>query len=192
MMKRMTVLVVVGILAFAACTQSVRPPSGQGEPPPTISGPSGREIRAQIYAAVIRRLVTKDHTFGSGRSPFEYVYVVDGPIPEAGNVRTGLGPAPQHFGDALKQEVKDRLQDLPPLDFIADPDSVRLGKQGAGGVKNGGVILSLGPIEPAEDKVHVSTGLWCGGLCGQWLTYVLSQDQERWKITGTTGPYAIS
>jgi hypothetical protein len=141
---------------------------------------------------VIRRLVTKDHTFGRGPSPFEYIYVVDGPIPGAGNVRTGLRPAAEAFADALKQAVEDRLQDLPPLEFIADPDSVRLGRQGGGGVKNEGVIIRLGPIEPVQDNIHVSTGLWCGGTCGQWQAYVLSQDQDRWKITGTTGPYAIS
>jgi hypothetical protein len=118
--------------------------------------------------------------------------VVDGAIPEAAKVRTGLRPASEPFPGALKQEVEERLEDLPPLGFISDPDSVRLGKQGIGGVKNNGVLISLGPIEPVPEGIHVSTGLWCGGTCGQWLTYVLSQDQDRWMITGTTGPYAIS
>jgi hypothetical protein len=191
-MHRTPVLLVVGMLALTACGPAARPPSDQTPPAPTVSGSADTGNRAQIYAAVIRRLVTKDHTFGRGPSPFEYVYVVDGAIPGAGNVRTGLRPAPEPFADALKQAVEDRLQDLPRLEFITDPDSVRLGKQGVGGVKNDGVIISLSPIEPVQDEVHVSTGLWCGGLCGQWLTYVLSQDLERWKITGTTGPYAIS
>jgi hypothetical protein len=141
---------------------------------------------------VIRRLVTKDHTFGRAPSPFKYVYVIDGTIPGAGNVRTGLGPAAEPFAKALKQAIEDRLQDLLPLEFIADPDSVRIGKEGMGGVRNDGVIIRLSPIKPVQDEIHISTGLWCGGTCGQWLTYVLSQDQDRWKITGTTGPYAIS
>jgi hypothetical protein len=96
------------------------------------------------------------------------------------------------FANALKQAIEDRLLDLLPLEFIADPNSVRLGKEGIGGVRNDGVIIRLSPIKPVQDEIHISTGLWCGGTCGQWLTYVLSQDQERWKITGTIGPYAIS
>jgi hypothetical protein len=61
-----------------------------------------------------------------------------------------------------------------------------------GGVKNDGVIISLGPIERKKGRVHVATGLWCNSTCGQWLTYVLKQRDENWRITGTTGPYAIS
>jgi hypothetical protein len=192
MMQRTPELPLMMALVVTACDPAARPPSQTRRPSPAVSGPTATRTDAQIYATVIRRLVTKDHTFGGGRSPFEYVYVVDGPIPGAGNVRTGFGPAAEPFVDALKQAVEERLQDLPPLEFIADPDGVRLGKQGAGGVKNDGVIISLGLIERVQDKIHVSTGLWCGGTCGQWLTYVLSQDQDRWRITGTTGPYAIS
>ncbi len=138
------------------------------------------------------RLVTKDHTFGSALSPFKYVYVVDGPIRGAGQVRTGLRPAARPFPDAVKRAVEDRLDDLPPLEFIPDPDSVRLGKMRMGGVKNDGVIISLGPIKQVQEELQVPTGLWCGGTCGQWLTYVLSKHEEHWRITGTTGPYAIS
>jgi hypothetical protein len=38
---------------------------------------------------------------------------------------------------------------------------------GIGGVKNEGVIIILGPIKQAQEKIPVPTGLWCGGLCGQ-------------------------
>lgn len=186
------ILVLVVAVIFTACDPPARGPSGSAQPSPTASGRADERTTAQIYAAVIRRLVTKDHTFGGGPSPFEYVYVVDGPIPGAGNVRMGLRPSPQRFPEAVKRAIEGRLGDLPPLEFIADPDSVRLGRQGIGGVENDGVILSLGPIETVQAEVQVSTGLWCGGTCGQWLTYVLGQDGGRWGITGTTGPYAIS
>jgi hypothetical protein len=191
-MQGTPVLVIVVAVVLTACDPTGRQPLGVGQPSPTVSGRADERTRAQIYAAVIRQLVTRDHTFGRAPSPFKYVYVVDGPIPGAGNVRTGIGPSPQPFPDAVKQAIEDRLGDLPPLEFISDPDRVRLGKQGAGGVKNDGVIISLGPVEPEEDEIQVSTGLWCGGTCGQWLTYVLSEDEGRWRITGTTGPYAIS
>jgi hypothetical protein len=179
-------------MAISACDPAAQAPAPSGQPSPTAPGRAAARTQVQIYAAVIRRLVTKDHTFGRSASPFEYVYVVDGPLPGAGNVRTGLRPAPQPFSDAIKDAVEHRLGDLPPLEFVSDPDSVRLGREGISGVRNDGVIISLGPIETVQGETHVSTGLWCGGTCGQWLTYVLSEEDGRWKITGTTGPYAIS
>jgi hypothetical protein len=54
------------------------------------------------------------------------------------------------------------------------------------------VIITLGPIARRKGRVHVANGLWCGGVCGQWLTYVLREFEGQWSITGTTGPYAIS
>jgi hypothetical protein len=191
-MPRRLVLVTLGMLTLTSCGQAAVPQSGPTHSSPTPSGSADIPTQAQIYAAVIQRLVTKDHTFGTGPSPFEYVYVVDGPVREAGNPRTGLVGASEQFPDALKRQIVGRLRTLPPIEFISDPDSVRRGRQGLGGVKNNGVILTLGPIEPVPNEVHVSTGLWCGGLCGQWQTYVLSAEDDRWRITGTTGPYAIS
>jgi hypothetical protein len=76
--------------------------------------------------------------------------------------------------------------------FVVDGNDVRRGRQGMGGVKDNGVIISLGPIEPKKDRIHVFNSLWCGGLCEQWLTYVLAKDGRHWRITGTTGTSAIS
>jgi hypothetical protein len=150
--------------------------------------------RVKIYSAVIRRLFTRDHTFGSGPSPFKYVYVVNGAIRGAGNPSGGdfFGPAPEPFPPAVVDGMKERLQDLPPVRFIVDGNRARRGEQGMGGVKNGGVIISLAPIHRKNGRVRVPNALWCGGLCAQWLTYILRRSDGRWRITGTTGPYAIS
>lgn len=59
-------------------------------------------------------------------------------------------------------------------------------------VKKGGVLLSLGPIEPSGNRVEVETSLWINGLARQWLTYVLEQRGGTWTVTGTNGPMAIS
>ncbi|MGH2820952.1 MAG: hypothetical protein ACRDJ5_09905, partial [Actinomycetota bacterium] len=143
---------------------------------------------AAIYAAVIHRLVSRDHTFGGGKSPFEHVYVVDGAVAMAGHVmKAGKLGAP--FAHSAKGAIRRRLRSLPPIDFVRDPDSVR---SGVGEVENNGVIITLGPIPSGRNKVEVENNLWCGGLCAQWLTYVLERQEEKWRITGTTGPYAIS
>jgi hypothetical protein len=62
----------------------------------------------------------------------------------------------------------------------------------SGGVKKGDVIITLGPIERKKGRVHVANGLWCGRVCGHWLTYVLREFEGRWSITGTTGLVSIS
>ena len=63
---------------------------GDNESSTESSGPARSEARmarkAAIYAAVIRRLVTKDHTFGGGDPGFRIVFVVDGAVPGVANL----------------------------------------------------------------------------------------------------------
>lgn len=121
--------------------------------------------------------------------------MLDDPIQDAGDPMAGnlFGPAEHPFPSDVTADIRQRLRDLPPVRFVRHGDDVRRSKQRLEGVKNDGVIISLGVIEPRKaGRVHVSNGLWCGGTCGQWLTYVLVEDEGRWRITGTTGPYAIS
>lgn len=190
----MLVILFAATIAAAACTNEPEPPSTTPSPPtesPTTTDDVAAEV--EIYSAVIRRLVTKDHTFGQGKSPFKHVYVVDGPVRDAGDPPGDLfGPASEPFPSDVIAGIEEQLEDLPPVTFVADGNDVRRGPQGMGGVKNDGVIISLGPIKPMKERIQVSNSLWCGGLCGQWLTYVLAEDGGHWKITGTTGPYAIS
>lgn len=185
------------MIIAGACTADRSSPQSDRPSSPAEAQAADDEATAQvkIYAAVIRRLITRDHTFGKGRAPFDYVYVVNGPVGDAGHPSGGglFRPAPESFRPAVIDGIRQRLQDLPPVRFINDGDAVRDGRKGlGGGVKNDGVIISLGPIEHKNGVVHVHNGLWCGALCGQWQTYVLRQSETTWKITGTTGPYIIS
>jgi hypothetical protein len=173
-----------------------RTPAGtdSGEP-----GPVEPERNAAIYAAVVRQLVTKDHTFG-GRDPgFKIVYVLDGVVEDAAdplkpvNTYDPQEPFPRDVKEGVRFLAKSA--DLPPIEFVAERDSVVAGKRpGAdpGHVKNDGVLISLGPIEPTGRRVEVATSLWINGLAGQWLTYVLAQKGGTWMVTGTSGPMAIS
>jgi hypothetical protein len=184
--------VIVALLTVALAGCAVSPSPGGDDRTGGFSAGSEGSDRAAIYAAVIRQLVTRDHTFGDRPSPFGHVYVVDRPVPGAGDPRPDHGTAMEPFPGDLKAEIESRLEDLPPLDFIVDPDTVRMGKQGMAGVKNRGAIITLGPIEREERDAQVPAGLWCSGRCGAWLTYVLSSEAGGWEVTGTTGPVAIS
>jgi hypothetical protein len=182
------------LLAAASCEgpREKSTPSGEASKvSPAESGQSRIDRSVAIYSAVIRRLVTRDHTFGKAKSPFEHVYVVNGVVQNAGHV-TKEGEPGKPFSRDVMESIRAELRDLPPLDFVADRDAVLLGKYGAGGVKNQGVVISLGPIQPTSDRVELENNLWCGSTCGQWLTYVLERQDGKWRITGTEGPYAIS
>lgn len=195
-MRTMLIILLATAIAASGCAYEPEQSSTTRSPSTETAAPTD-DVAAdvEIYSAVIRRLVTDDHTFGGGASPFKHVYVVDGPIPNAGGpeaARNPFGPASAPFPPDVVAGIEEELVDLPPVTFIADGNDVRRGEQGMEGVKNDGVIISLGPLEPKNGTIHVSNNLWCGGLCGQWLTYVLVEDDGRWKITGTTGPVGIS
>lgn len=202
MKKTLAALLSIAVLMAPACgsevpereLQASPATSPQTEEPTEQPGPRA-QAEVEIYSAVIRRLVTEDHTFGSGESPFKQVFVVDGPIEDAGDPMNGsaaFGPSPHPFTPEVKEGIAEELNDLPPLEFVSNANEVRSGEDGMEGPKGNGVIVSLGPIEPHKNKTHVSNMLWCGGLCGQWLTYVLEESEGDWNITGTTGPSAIS
>ena len=189
LLMKIAMALVVVVLALAACDPAPGSAAGDPEPSPSMTERIDTSREAQIYAAVIRRLVTKD---GYGPPSFRHIYVVDGPVPKAGSVWTGLRPADEAFSESLRKAMVRRLADLPPIDFIGDPNRLRLGRAGGGGVKNKGVIITLAPIAPGPGELKVGTGLWCGGDCGQWLTYVVRAEGEGWRIIGTAGTATVA
>jgi hypothetical protein len=146
---------------------------------------------AAVYAAVVRRLVTKDHTFGGAPSPFRRVYIVDGVVPEA-----GYPAVPRETRQPFVVEVRDgiarELADLPPIEFVSDPEAVIVDQNQCPRVKGKGVLISLGPISGSGRRVTVANGLFFACLGGQWLTYVLERVDGDWRVVGTKGPVAIS
>lgn len=187
-MKTLVVIALAILVATGACRDEGRPPIGIA---PTTE-PTPPPVEVEIYADVIERLVTKDHTFGRSASPFDHVYVIEGPVKGAGDPMTGFKRSARPFDDATKEAILARLEDLPPIEFIARASEARVGKQGME-VKGKGVIITLGPIQKkSETRFHIGHSLWCGGLCGSWATYVVEERGDHWKITGTTGPIAIS
>lgn len=192
---RVDVLLLAAGLVLSACdAESPRraPAENQGNASPVDDRTASNDRVVEIYAAVIRRLVTKDHTLGGAPSPFDRVYILDGLRQGAGNPNKGLGPPDKRFSGEIKKALKIELASLPPIEFISDPDSVRVGENLMGGVKREGVIVTVGPILGGGHNVKVANSIWCGGLCGQWLTYRVKLKGGNWRIMGTVGPSAIS
>ena len=146
----------------------------------------------EIYAAVFRRLVLRDHTFGGGKSPFDRVYILDGVVVNGASSRK-MWKIAEPFSTGVRRGLLAEFRGLPPVTFISGAEARRIGEKrldaSDGKLR---VILSVGRIEGDGSRVEVSNSLLCGGLCGQWMTYVLESADGRWRITGTTGPMAIS
>jgi hypothetical protein len=143
-----------------------------------------------IYEAVIRRLVTTgDSTFGDNPQ-FPVVYVLDRAKVEAANPETNQGEEIPLSSD-LKSELPAALSDL-PLEFVSDPDAVIIPIEDGGGVKGDGVVVTVGLIPDGDQQVEVQASLYAGPLAATWLTYEVRRSSQGWRVTGTTGPVAIS
>lgn len=187
--RRIGALACAGVLLGACGTTTGSDVAVVASPSATATSASSRAL--EVYATVIRQLVTVDHTFGDGPSPFKHVWVVDAPVDGVG----AFGARPTKRGTPFDAELRagltERLADLKPVDFVSDADEVRqMGRDPE--VKDNGVIVTVGPIEEHGKKIHVAHEIWCGGLCAEWFTYVLEKRGDAWVITGDTGPRAIS
>ena len=188
-MKRIAVAVALITLLVAGCTATAEPVAG---------GEKGVDTDAEqrtidIYAAIIRRLVTKDHTFGTAPSPFERVYVVDG-VAAGVDDRTAVTPATvEPFGPAVRAGILRELRDLPPVEFVSDPGSVVSGEKRCARVTGSGALITLGPISGEGENVSVPSDLFFGCLGALRLNYVLERAVDGgWQVVGTKGPIVIS
>lgn len=158
----------------------------------TVSAPPSPSPESQIYSAVLVRLVLEDHTFGSGPSPFEAVYVLDRTASRGSGLYQQIDGAP--FGDPLEAEVIDQSDGLPTVEFIAEAgERADPGRRGMTGVDNNGVIVSLSDIAHRGDgTAEVGAGYWCGIDCGYGTTYVVGEIAGRWEVLDNAGPITIS
>ena len=143
-----------------------------------------------IYAAVVRQLLTRDHTYGQATLRYRAVYVLDGPVPDGVNPTDSNERPRRPFSEDLKAALGTSLADLAPLTFVrfkgaAFADQVRGGK---GHV----ALVALGPIQGDRGRAEVGANLWMDGYPLIWLTYVVLKRGETWRVTGTTGPIAIA
>ena len=164
-----------------------------------VSGAAGAAQRGStltrssaIYAAVIRQLVTEENTSGANDPGFTRIYVVNGPVADAGDASGNIDQRPEHrFSSRLRRALLARLDDLPPIRFVRDAASV-IEDSPTGTVSGGGAVVRVGPIPDGARRVEVGGSIYIANLAGQWLTYVVERVRGRWRVTGTTGPIAIS
>lgn len=156
----------------------------------TVTAASARQ--AEIYEQVLRRyLGTPAENSFPGRT-FKVVYVLSEAYTDAadpnGKHKQGEPVTPQ-----TQRQVTAALAGTAHIVFIADPASVIAAANGCGQVKNGGILITLGPPAGTANAVRVGINGWVACLGATWLTYVLrEQPGAGWRVTGTTGSMAVS
>jgi hypothetical protein len=145
---------------------------------------------AEVYIQVLRRYLgtPAENSFSQA---FKTVYVLNRAYPDAADPSGTHGPgapiAPQ-----TERQVTAALAGMARVTFIADRGSVIEAKGGCGQVRNGGILITLGPVGRG-DELRVAINGWVACLGATWLTYVLrDQPGVGWRVTGTTGSMAIS
>jgi hypothetical protein len=148
--------------------------------------------QADIYVQVLRRYLSSPAENSFPGQAFKTVYVLNQAYPDAadpdGAHRRGAPIAPQ-----AQRQVTAALAGMARVIFIANRGSVIEASDGCGKVRNGGILITLGPPVGHGHEVHVAIYGFVACLGATWLTYVL-QDQPGagWLVTGTTGSMAIA
>lgn len=136
-------------------------------------------VRADLLAAAIRRLLTVDNGFGSAD-------VFD-------DIRVGVlfGSDPSQALTALDRDaIAAGVSDIGEVSFVDDADEVIVGLFNDSPV--GVAVVSVEDLVILDDRAEVGLSMWCGALCGVFLTYEAVPDVGGWDIIGTTGPIAMS
>jgi hypothetical protein len=99
---------------------------------------------------------------------------------------TPIAPSTQH-------QITAALAGAAHVAFIANRYTVIEPRHGCGHVRDGGILITLGPPNGDDHKVHVAINGYVACAGATWLTYVAqNQPDTGWRVTGTTGSMAIS
>ena len=163
---------------------------------PSASRPT--EPSAELMAAALQQLVTGDEadlpeattTYLVRRAIDRYAGVTGGDHDGEGTVDPAGGCCGRPLTDEELAAVEAALAPSGTVQLIDDPAdwmTENLGPKVAGAV-----ILGVGEPEVDGDTALVPVSMWCGGLCGNWLSYRAERTSGGWRIVGPEGPVAIS
>ena len=147
---------------------------------------------AEVYSQVLRRYLSTPGESSFPEGSITAVYVLDQAYPGVADPITPTeGGRP--ITAVTQQQVVTALADLHKVTFIADRATVIETRDGCEQVKDDGVLMTLGPVEGDDNEATVGVYGYVACLGATWLTYVVRNDPGTgWRVTGTTGPMAIS
>ena len=137
---------------------------------------------AEVLAAAVWQLLTVDHGLGVDTPPpFTDVHVGNA---LGGSAGTPLEPLQLERIAAVVNETGA------PVHYVDDPD--RLAAKLFNGAPPGVAVITIVALRLGATEAEVELHLWCGSLCGVYLTYAAEQVDGQWVITGIVGPIAMS
>ena len=177
-----------GSSAAAGAPPTVHPPTRDG--PAAVTEAGAKE--ADVYEQVLRRYLSTPAENSFPGQTFKTVYVLNQAYTDAADPN-GMHGRGAPIAAQTQREVTAALAGMAHVIFIADRGSVIEARGGCGQVKNGGILITLGPPVGHGTDAHVAINGWVACLGATWLTYVLrDQPGVGWRVTGTTGSMAIS
>lgn len=157
---------------------------------------SVRDRDALVLAAVIEHLGPGVSSTGAP------TFVLDHLVANVGEPEPAGRPSGTPYSRAFRAAISEALPDGVTLRFVASRDDAI---EGAGGrqrcqvVADGGVLVTLGPVEEVGErggrhvrKVTVEYERYVACLGAEWGTFVVEQQGGTWKVTGNTGPIAVA
>jgi hypothetical protein len=187
-MRVATTILAAAVIA-AGCSGTDATGSSVGSDETATAGAGVEDDRPALMAAALHHLVTEDHTFGDGPPPFSQYLVLARLDPQAG-AESDQPRDDRPLTAAERAAVEDEIRTLGPVRWIDDRDEWVTDDLEP--TVDGAAILGVGEPTVDGDSALVPVSLWCGGLCGLWVTYQLDSDDGVWRVTGTEGPVTIS
>lgn len=160
-------------------------------PETTTTEPTLPEPTAEVFAATAYQLMTVDHTFGEGPTPFTEFVIGKFTDPNAGPGDEPTTVASRPLTDGERSAVESRLSPLGEVTWIDDALAYEIPVPRSPNERS--AVISFG--EPAIDGrgALAPIEMTCGDVCGLALTYKLTQEANGgWEVTGDTGMMEIS
>ena len=154
------------------------------DPPPLQLDEGDRQ---QVYAAIVRRIYTVDHTFGNQPPNWPVIYLVRSTDDSVGDPNTPQ-KAPVLLDETLQEAIINDLADLPTeIRWVDSSEEVSKDPQ-TGQAADNGAIITFGNLHLQRDNsLQVPASLYFSSLGGAGKTYILQFSEQVWNITGATG-----
>ena len=147
---------------------------------------------ADVDVQVLRRYLGTPSENSFPERTFATAYVLDQTFPDAADP-SGKPDGGRPIDPGTQRQITAALAATTRVVFIADRATVVETRDGCGQVKDDAVLITLGPADGDDRRVQVGVHGFVACLGATWLTYVVQHERGTgWRVTGTTGPMAIS
>jgi hypothetical protein len=140
---------------------------------------------------VLRRYLTtaEESSFGAVFDPIYVLGETDGRQGEPLRSTRGVGSP---ITDAEREQVREAVEDLGDVIFVATAEEVIETVDGCGRVIDGGILITFGDPQVIETHVEVAIEGFVACLGASWVTYEVQRVGSDWRVVGPTGPIAVA